>query len=273
MTSLLFEEWVKELDKQFYAENRKILLFIDNCTAHPKSVQDKLKAIQLCYFPPNATSVLQPLDLGIIKTLKHYYRYALVKQRIENMENGETMKEVTVLDAINLLAKVWSVKVSAQTIEHCFRKAGFELLGDDDIPLAELMRREIIQNQQAALLAENDVFPVDPEVSFTEYCDVDAKIICCELMTDEDIIECVNSIDEEPDEDVEMMHIAEAECEPVQITANTVDWSLKSLRNILDSTDGVYPELFNNFYKIENFLRDKYASDSSFRFTSNGIDK
>lgn len=89
MTSLLFEEWVKELDKQFYAENRKILLFIDNCTAHPKSVQDKLKAIQLCYFPPNATSVLQPLDLGIIKTLKHYYRYALVKQRIENMENGE----------------------------------------------------------------------------------------------------------------------------------------------------------------------------------------
>nr|XP_029726281.1 uncharacterized protein LOC109416478 [Aedes albopictus] len=186
------------------------------------------------------------------------------------MDNGETLNEVTVLDAINLLAKVWSVKVSAQTIEHCFRKAGFELLGDDDIPLAELMWREIIQNQQAALLAEDETFPVDPEVSFTEYCNVDAEVACCELMTDEDIIESVNlgdSFDVDPDEDVEMMPIAERESEPVRITANAVDWTLKSLQNILDSTDGVHPELFFNFHRIENFLRDKYPTDSSFSFT------
>lgn len=89
MTSVLFEEWLLMLDEKFLAENRKILLFVDNCPAHPKSIQEKLKAITLCFFPPNATSVLQPLDLGIIRTMKHYYRYDLVKQRINIMDKGE----------------------------------------------------------------------------------------------------------------------------------------------------------------------------------------
>lgn len=86
MTSLIFEKWLIDLDKKFEMENRQVLMFVDNCTAHPKAVQEKLKFIKLHFFPPNATSVLQPLDLGIIKALKHHYRYSLVKQRIDEME-------------------------------------------------------------------------------------------------------------------------------------------------------------------------------------------
>ncbi|XP_052564774.1 tigger transposable element-derived protein 4-like [Culex pipiens pallens] len=73
MTSLIFEKWLNDLDRKFGEENRKVLMFVDNCTAHPKRLQDKLININLQFFPPNATSVLQPLDLGIIKNLKHYY--------------------------------------------------------------------------------------------------------------------------------------------------------------------------------------------------------
>ncbi|XP_029730316.2 tigger transposable element-derived protein 4-like [Aedes albopictus] len=71
MTSVLFEKWILEVDRRMTAENRSILMFVDNCTAHPKAIQDKLHSIKLAFFPPNATSVLQPLDLGIIKSLKH----------------------------------------------------------------------------------------------------------------------------------------------------------------------------------------------------------
>ena len=32
----LFTEWVKELDRKFAAQDRKIALIVDNCPAHPK---------------------------------------------------------------------------------------------------------------------------------------------------------------------------------------------------------------------------------------------
>ena len=44
MTSKLFENWLVTLDKILYSSNRKILLFIDNCTAHSKT--PKLKCIK-----------------------------------------------------------------------------------------------------------------------------------------------------------------------------------------------------------------------------------
>lgn len=59
---------------------------VDNCTAHPKILQEKMKSIKLVLFAPNATFVLHPLDLGIIKSLKQYYRYEMVKGRIYSME-------------------------------------------------------------------------------------------------------------------------------------------------------------------------------------------
>ncbi|XP_062538252.1 tigger transposable element-derived protein 4-like [Armigeres subalbatus] len=89
MTSMLFEEWILEFDKRMIEEKRKVLMFVDNCSAHPKSVETKLKAVKLVLFSPNATSVLQPLDLGIIKTLKHSYRHKLFKGRIHTMETNQ----------------------------------------------------------------------------------------------------------------------------------------------------------------------------------------
>ena len=35
MTVELFKEWVRQLDQNFSAANRKIALIIDNCMAHP----------------------------------------------------------------------------------------------------------------------------------------------------------------------------------------------------------------------------------------------
>ena len=77
MDSTLFEEWVRELDNQFEKENRKIALIIDNCTAHPEI--GGLKAIDLFFLPPNTTSVLQPMDQGVIRSLKARYRTKVVQ--------------------------------------------------------------------------------------------------------------------------------------------------------------------------------------------------
>lgn len=68
MNSEIFKDSVRLLDKKFKKERRKILLFIDKCPAHPK--MENMQSITSIFFPPNATSLLQPVDQGIINTLK-----------------------------------------------------------------------------------------------------------------------------------------------------------------------------------------------------------
>ena len=37
MDSVLFEECVREINAEFKAKERKVVLIIDNCPAHPKT--------------------------------------------------------------------------------------------------------------------------------------------------------------------------------------------------------------------------------------------
>lgn len=125
MTSEIYIKWLLKLDKKFGSQNRKILLFVDNCTAHPKNVKDKLKNIELAYFPPNMTSLLQPMDQGVIHNLKHHYRKQILMNILTQMEENKPLMSINLLDAIQNLNKVWNVSVKAETIANCFRKSGF----------------------------------------------------------------------------------------------------------------------------------------------------
>jgi hypothetical protein len=46
---------------------RKILLVLDNCAAHPHL--DSLKNVQLEFLSFNTTSLVQPMNMGIVKKL------------------------------------------------------------------------------------------------------------------------------------------------------------------------------------------------------------
>ena len=76
MTKIIFEKWLTKLDQRLRKEKRTILLFIDNCSAHPTDLS--FTNIKIIFFPPNMTSVLQPMDQGVIKTFKHYYRREVI---------------------------------------------------------------------------------------------------------------------------------------------------------------------------------------------------
>lgn len=66
MTSQIFEEEVRKWDAEL--KSRKILLLVDNCPAHP--IISNLRNIELAFFPANTTSILQPMDQSVIKSLK-----------------------------------------------------------------------------------------------------------------------------------------------------------------------------------------------------------
>ena len=127
MTCDRFVAWLQAWDRALTCQKRRVLLFVDNCPAHPKDVP--LKNIKLAFLPPNATSKLQPLDQGIIKVVKQKYRKRVVQRFLRSMEttDGPSQPKVNVLDALHWITAAWE-DVDDSTIKNCFRKAG---LGDN----------------------------------------------------------------------------------------------------------------------------------------------
>ncbi|XP_053960432.1 tigger transposable element-derived protein 6-like [Anastrepha ludens] len=77
--------------------NRKVLLLVDNCMAH--KCPTSLKYIKLQFLPPNATSKPQPLDPGIIKHFKQFYRKEVAKILMNDMKEGARTSQDCVQDS------------------------------------------------------------------------------------------------------------------------------------------------------------------------------
>ena len=117
MDSEIFTEWIKQLDRKFLAQNRKVAFIVDNCPAHPH-VPD-LTAIDLIFLPPNTTSVTQPMDQGVIRSLKAKYRAKVIRKYINAMESNKELRKITILDAMAMLEQSWSA-LPDTTVINCF---------------------------------------------------------------------------------------------------------------------------------------------------------
>ena len=94
MDSILFEEWVRKIDRRFTAERKKIALVVDNCPAHPSI--DNLVSNDLIFLPPNTTSKLQPMGQGVIRSLKAYYKSLSVRKLIDAIEKNKSLLEFSI---------------------------------------------------------------------------------------------------------------------------------------------------------------------------------
>lgn len=108
-------------------ESRQILLFLDNAPCHPVDIQ--LSNINIVFFPPNTTSVVQPLDQGVIRSFKCHYRRMVVKHIIAQCATADNVNQIviTALDAIQWIHQAWNI-VTSDTIRNCFNAAGFRLI-------------------------------------------------------------------------------------------------------------------------------------------------
>ena len=120
MDSQLFEEWIREQDRKFEHEGRKVALVVDNCPTHPDTAS--LKAINLVFLPPNTTCKTQPMYQGVVRATKAYHCASVVRKYIDAVEKlGKAASNV--FDAMTILTGAWN-KVMPETIQNCFKKAG-----------------------------------------------------------------------------------------------------------------------------------------------------
>ena len=179
MNANIFEKTIRRFDRHFLKNKRKVVFIVDNCPAHITIPQ--LKSIELVMLPPNVTSVLQPMDQGVIQNLKMNYRKLLLKDLISAIDMKKNF-HVSVLDAIFYIDKSWSM-VTSTCISNCFRHAGFQFStnstsvdeiideeDEDDIPLAVLMQN--LRNRGCAIEGENEYVRIDDEIPTTSQASI-----------------------------------------------------------------------------------------------------
>ena len=123
MNAMIFQEYIQYFNEEMRKQNRKVLL--DNATSHCKL---NLSHVTIKFYPPNCTSKLQPLDQGIIKTFKGYYKNLLVNKLIDEIDYPKTNK-ANIYDAISWIHSAWK-KVLPETIVNCFIRAGHEKMDE-----------------------------------------------------------------------------------------------------------------------------------------------
>ena len=198
MNSEIFEEWVRKLDQNFGADDRKIAFIIDNCPAHPSI--SNLTNVQIVFLPPNTTSILQPMEQGVIRSLKAHYRGRVLRLLCRALEKKEPCPKISIMQSLKILTDSWGV-VTKETIINCFRKAGITpavqqtAIADSDDPFKDLQ-------ESLSGLRKADSSMVPDDVTATALVSLDDDVIAtAPEISEGDIIEELRDRQEQGDEE------------------------------------------------------------------------
>ena len=137
MTGDIHHKIMSKFNDEMRKSNRHILYVCDNASSHQVCEYSHIKFLML---PPNATSIMQPLDQGIILSTKRRYKKKLVERYLVCVENNKDanslLKSLDIVVATNMIAASWR-ETSATIIQNCFRKAGFKHHAVDPAPATE----------------------------------------------------------------------------------------------------------------------------------------
>ena len=201
-----FNQWFSRWNRQLQAVNRRVLLFIDNCAAHNLTAEQS--NINIKFLPPNTTSVLQPMDQGVIRSFKTHYRRHLVNRLLAAVDRNDNNFKVDILQAINILSIAWR-EVTPITVANCFRKAGFV---KEDNPVDD--GDQEINPEDIFWDAVQEEFAID--VPFENYVAVDDDVLTSETMTESDIVDAVKKSNDAADIKPEEPENDEGEEEEIQ---------------------------------------------------------
>lgn len=130
MDSAIFKDWffncfVPGVTK--YLKDRglpvKAVLLIDNAPTHPAAESLVKGDITVKYLPPNVTSLIQPMDQGVLETIKRVYRRHMLGQIIEGDGQGvvDILKSFNVKTVLYMVSESWE-QVGRSTLIKSWKK-------------------------------------------------------------------------------------------------------------------------------------------------------
>ncbi|XP_049961827.1 tigger transposable element-derived protein 4-like [Schistocerca serialis cubense] len=179
MTPIFFEAEIRSWDRELRSQKRKILVHVNNCPEHP--ALSGLENIKLVFLPGYMTSVLQPVDQELIRSLKCQCRKLILLKMIQCTEKKQDYS-TSLLSAIRYITKTWS-RVKAQTFKKGFRHGKGTTEGvnaakiedtfddTDDLPLSDLLPEISCDNLSRRV--------------FEMYATIDDYLVTTEVQTEE----------------------------------------------------------------------------------------
>jgi hypothetical protein len=127
----------------------RVLLLIDNAPGHPENLMFDHLNVEILFLPPNTTSLLQPLDQGVIAAFKTCYVRRTFTGLLNETEKessltvSQSWKNYNIADClINIKELVEEVKES--TINACWRKLWPKVVSDRRISSMNDVEAEIV---------------------------------------------------------------------------------------------------------------------------------
>ena len=189
--SILFEEWVREVDRCFTKEGQKLFCW-KNCPAHPSI--DNLVSTELLFLSPNTTSTLQPMDQGAIRSLNAHDKAMSIKKLIEAIEKKKPLPEFSIRDSMQMLDVAWG-KVTTTTVVNCFENRGISNEKQSEALLDAGNSFKDLQEQLDKLAVYNPMF-FPERTTAIDIVSVDDSLTNTEPLMTDDAISC-DVLDEE----------------------------------------------------------------------------
>ncbi|KAG0437110.1 Tigger transposable element-derived protein 6 [Dictyocoela muelleri] len=167
LTAEIFNDYLISLNDKLKIENRKILLLLDNFSGH--KVGNKSN-IELLFFPPNCTSIIQPLDLGIIHSFKSRFKSLLNNFQIYNALSNDNdqkaiNKKIDFACVIRWVDKSF-LEITNDVIKNCWNKTN---LIPNNEPIIPLESPEITEESSSSTkiefiedIMETEAFQITP---------------------------------------------------------------------------------------------------------------
>lgn len=208
MDTALFTDWydnifIPEVKKHQAetGENGKVLLIVDNAPSHPpkESLERENGLFKVLYLPPNVTSIIQPMDQGVIEAFKKFYRKQLLRRLLMTDDNNaETLitifKQTDLKDCAYMAADAWNL-VAQTTLQRAWRKL-FSIENEPQIETSDDTATEITEIIKTVPgLTDCDLENVK------EWLTSDQEDPGYQILTDEEIVAQVTAQQEVSDEE------------------------------------------------------------------------
>ncbi|XP_053964489.1 tigger transposable element-derived protein 6-like [Anastrepha ludens] len=206
------------------------------------------------------TSLLQPMDQGIIYNMKQHYRKRILTNILTQVDEGNSVMAIDLLQAVRNLSNIWNVCVKPETIANCFKKAGFPK-DAIQIPFEHWDEEDLLSKSDLAALQSSFKKVANIEASFDDYVNVDNGVQTWDNPSEEDILNSIfesRGVPAEPDNDEHDLTVEElAETEEALPTLIQAASFFSVIRTFVEIRSDVPINVFNSLHDLEAFIENE----------------
>ncbi|XP_064087496.1 tigger transposable element-derived protein 1-like [Macrobrachium nipponense] len=159
---MVFEDWFNDHfipAMEWYLSSKglpfKVLLVLDNAPGHPLNLSNMHPNVKVVYLPPNTTSLIQPMDQGVIANFKAYYLRRTIRSALRAIEGNMELtlkqfwKGYNIGDAVRNIVSAWD-EVKTTTLTEDVETVTRKIVG-----LSKMLKLDLEAEDVTELLASH----------------------------------------------------------------------------------------------------------------------